>query len=130
MPAGSVRARTITPDDALLEYLADHGLGRVSKRLMATGIVDLVAGAIPGIKDILVLGKIKQIERTRLADVILVDAPATGHTLTFLSSASGLLDAARGGPDPVPGGRGRRPAVRPGTLPGRPGHTARGDAGQ
>ncbi|MGB7049993.1 MAG: ArsA-related P-loop ATPase [Acidimicrobiales bacterium] len=98
VPAGSVRARTITPDDALLEYLADHGLGRVSKRLMATGIVDLVAGAIPGIKDILVLGKIKQIERNRLADVILVDAPATGHTLTFLSSASGLLDAARGGP--------------------------------
>jgi anion-transporting ArsA/GET3 family ATPase len=98
VPAGSVRARTITPDDALLEYLADHGLGRVSKRLMATGIVDLVAGAIPGIRDILVLGKVKQIERNRLADVVLVDAPATGHTLTFLSSASGLLDAARGGP--------------------------------
>jgi anion-transporting ArsA/GET3 family ATPase len=97
-PAGAVRARTITPDDALLEYLADHGLGRVSKRLMATGIVDLVAGAIPGIRDILVLGKVKQIERNRLADVVLVDAPATGHTLTFLSSASGLLDAARGGP--------------------------------
>ncbi len=95
---GSVRARTITPDDALLEYLADHGLRRVSKRLVATGIVDLVAGAIPGIRDILVLGKVKQIERSRLADVVLVDAPATGHTLTFLSSASGLLDAARGGP--------------------------------
>ena len=98
VPAGAVRARTITPDDALLEYLADHGLGRVSKRLMASGIVDLVAGAIPGIRDILVLGKVKQIERNRVADVVLVDAPATGHTLTFLSSASGLLDAARGGP--------------------------------
>ncbi|HLH28007.1 MAG TPA: ArsA-related P-loop ATPase, partial [Acidimicrobiales bacterium] len=98
VPAGSVRARTITPDDALLEYLADHGLRRVSKRLVASGIVDLVAGAVPGIRDILVLGKVKQIERARLADVVLVDAPATGHTLTFLSSASGLLDAARGGP--------------------------------
>jgi anion-transporting ArsA/GET3 family ATPase len=98
VPAGAVRARTITPDDALLEYLADHGLRRVSKRLVATGIVDLVAGAIPGIRDILVLGKVKQIERSRIADVVLVDAPATGHTLTFLSSASGLLDAARGGP--------------------------------
>src|SRR5580704_6000942 len=98
IPPGTVRARTITPDDALLEYLADHGLRRVSKRLMSSGIVDLVAGAIPGIRDILVLGKVKQIERNRLADVVLVDAPATGHTLTFLSSASGLLDAARGGP--------------------------------
>ena len=98
IPPGTVRARVITPDDALIEYLAEHGLRRVSKRLMASGIIDLVAGAIPGIRDILVLGKVKQIERTGLADLVLVDAPATGHTMTFLSSATGLLDAARGGP--------------------------------
>ncbi|HEV3132503.1 MAG TPA: hypothetical protein VGY51_11120, partial [Acidimicrobiales bacterium] len=60
--------------------------------------IDLVAGAIPGIRDILVLGKVKQIERSGIADLVLVDAPATGHTMTFLSSAGGLLDAARGGP--------------------------------
>jgi anion-transporting ArsA/GET3 family ATPase len=95
---GTVRARTITPDDALLEYLADHGLRRVSKRLMSSGIIDLVAGAIPGIRDVLVLGKVKQIERSGIADLVLVDAPATGHTMTFLSSAGGLLDAARSGP--------------------------------
>ena len=98
IPAGTVRARIITPDAALLEYLADHGLKRVSKRLLSSGIVDLVAGAIPGIRDILVLGKVKQLERSGIADLILVDAPATGHTMTFLSSAGGLLDAARGGP--------------------------------
>src|SRR5271165_3358081 len=46
IPPGTVRARTITPDDALMEYLADHGLRRVSKRLMSSGIVDLVAGSI------------------------------------------------------------------------------------
>jgi anion-transporting ArsA/GET3 family ATPase len=95
---GSVQARRITPDDALIEYLADHGLRRISKRLMSSGIIDIVAGAIPGIRDILVLGKVKQIEQAGLADLVLVDAPATGHTMTFLSSASGLLDAARGGP--------------------------------
>ena len=98
IPPGTVRARTITPDDALLEYLADHGLRRVSKRLMSSGIIDLVAGSIPGIRDVLVLGKVKQIERSRIADLVLVDAPATGHTMTFLSSAGGLLDAARSGP--------------------------------
>jgi anion-transporting ArsA/GET3 family ATPase len=98
IPPGTVQARTITPDDALLEYLADHGLRRVSKRLMSSGIIDLVAGAIPGIRDILVLGKVKQIERSGIADLVLVDAPATGHTMTFLSSAGGLVDAARGGP--------------------------------
>jgi anion-transporting ArsA/GET3 family ATPase len=98
IPKGTVRARTITPDDALLEYLADHGMRRISRRLLSSGIIDLVAGAIPGIRDILVLGKVKQIERSGVADLVLVDAPATGHTMTFLSSAGGLLDAARGGP--------------------------------
>ena len=98
IPAGVVHARTITPDDALLEYLDDHGMRRFSKRLLSSGIIDIVAGAIPGIRDILVLGKVKQIEQQGIADLVLVDAPATGHTMTFLSSASGLLDAARGGP--------------------------------
>jgi anion-transporting ArsA/GET3 family ATPase len=96
--AGTVRARCITPDDALLEYLADHGLHRVSRRLVSSGVIDVVATAIPGIRDVLVLGKVKQLERDRVADLIVVDAPATGHAVTFLTSAGGLLDAARGGP--------------------------------
>jgi len=96
--AGGVRGRRLTPDDALLEYLADHGLHRVSKRLVSSGIVDVVATAIPGIRDVLVLGKVKQLARDRVADLIVVDAPATGHAVTFLTSAGGLLDAARSGP--------------------------------
>jgi anion-transporting ArsA/GET3 family ATPase len=96
--AGPVRARRITPDDALVEYLADHGMKRISKRLVSSGALDVVATAIPGIKDILVLGKVKQLERDDSADLILVDAPATGHAMTSLSSARGLLDAARSGP--------------------------------
>ena len=96
--AGSVRARRITPDDALLEYLADHGMKRISRRLVSSGALDVVATAIPGIRDILVLGKVKSLEREGVADLILLDAPATGHAMTFLSSAQGLLDAARGGP--------------------------------
>ena len=61
--AGTVRARRITPDDALLEYLADHGMKRISKRLVSSGALDVVATAIPGIRDILVLGKVKSLER-------------------------------------------------------------------
>jgi anion-transporting ArsA/GET3 family ATPase len=95
---GSIRARRLTPDDALVEYLEDHGLKRVSKRLARSGILDVVATAIPGIRDVLVLGKVKQLERDRVADLILVDAPATGHAITFLTSASGMVSAARGGP--------------------------------
>jgi anion-transporting ArsA/GET3 family ATPase len=96
--AADVRARTLTPDDALVEYLEDHGMRRISRRLMASGAIDVVATAVPGIKDILVLGKVKQLERAEAADLIVVDAPAAGHAVTFLTSASGLLDAVRVGP--------------------------------
>jgi anion-transporting ArsA/GET3 family ATPase len=95
---GWIRARRITPDDALVEYLRDHGLRRVSKRLLSSGVVDVVSTAIPGIRDVLVLGKVKQLERDGVAALIVVDAPATGHAITFLTSASGLVNAARGGP--------------------------------
>jgi anion-transporting ArsA/GET3 family ATPase len=95
---GDVRARTVTADEALLEYLHDHGLSRISRRLVASGALDVVATAAPGIKDILLLGKVKQLERADPADLIILDAPAAGHAITFLQSARGLLDAVRVGP--------------------------------
>jgi anion-transporting ArsA/GET3 family ATPase len=93
-----VLGRTLTPDDALFEYLEDHGLRRVSKRLVASGAMDVVATAAPGIRDILVLGKVKQLERADAADLIILDAPAAGHAITFLLAARSLLDAVRVGP--------------------------------
>ncbi len=95
---GQVHGRVVTPDDALLEYLMDHGLRRVAKRLVSTGVLDVVSTAIPGIREILVLGKVKQLERSGVPDLLLLDAPATGHAVRFLTSANGLMDAARGGP--------------------------------
>ena len=52
-----MRARRVTPDDALVEYLEDHGLGRVSRRLARTGVLDVVSTAIPGIRDVLGAGE-------------------------------------------------------------------------
>lgn len=95
---GEVRARTITPDDALLDYLSDHGLSRLSKRLVSSGALDVVATAAPGIKDILILGKVKQLERADDVDLVILDAPAAGHAITFLQAASVLLDTVRVGP--------------------------------
>ncbi len=91
-------ARTLTPDDALIEYLEDHGMSRVSRRLASSGAVDMVATAAPGIKDILILGKVKQLEQLGAADLIVLDAPAAGHAISFLRSARGLIDAVRVGP--------------------------------
>ncbi len=96
--APNIRARTVTPDFALIEYLEDRGLRRVSRRLAKSGALEVVSSAVPGIKDILVLGKVKALARDDPADVIVVDAPAAGHAITFLASARGLLDAVRVGP--------------------------------
>jgi len=93
-----VRARTLTPDEALVEYLHDHGLKRISKRLVNSGAIDVIATAAPGMKDILVLGKVKSLEKGGTADLVLVDAPAAGHAISFLMSPRGLLDAVRVGP--------------------------------
>ena len=91
-------AQTITPAEALAEYLDRSGLGRISRRLVTSGIVDVVASASPGIDHLLVLGKVKQLERAGAADVIVVDGPAAGHALTMLRTPRALADSVVVGP--------------------------------
>ena len=95
---GGVFARTITPDEALLEYLRAHGMQRISNRLVSSGALELISTAVPGIRDILVLGAVKSLERGGDFDLIVLDAPAAGHAITFLRSATGLADAVKVGP--------------------------------
>jgi anion-transporting ArsA/GET3 family ATPase len=96
--SGRVRGRLITSDAALLDYLSSHGLKQLTARLRSSGALEVVATAVPGLPTVLVLGKIRQLEQAGEYDLIVVDAPATGHALSFLSSAGGLADAARSGP--------------------------------
>lgn len=93
-----IDVRHISAADALEDYLFEHGFRRFAKRLAKTGVIDVVGTAVPGIDDLVILGKIKQIERSDDWDLILVDGPAAGHAITFLTSAAGLLDAAKSGP--------------------------------
>ncbi|HMF83937.1 MAG TPA: ArsA-related P-loop ATPase [Acidimicrobiia bacterium] len=96
--APRVRGRTLTPDEALVDYLETHGLKRISKRLVRSGALEVVSSAVPGMKDILVLGKVKALDVERAADLIIIDAPAAGHAISFLMSPRGLGDAVRVGP--------------------------------
>jgi arsenite/tail-anchored protein-transporting ATPase len=95
---GDIPHLSLTAPDALADYLETHGLKRVAKRLAASGIIDVVSTAAPGIDDIVVLGKLKALERSGDHDLIVVDGPAAGHAITFLLAARGLLDTVRGGP--------------------------------
>jgi len=71
---------------------------RIGRRLANSGALEVVATAVPGMKDILVLGKVKQLEQAQVADLVIIDAPAAGHAVSFLLSARGLLDAVQVGP--------------------------------
>ncbi len=88
----------ISAPDALDDYLREHGFGRIATRLSKTGVIDVVGTAAPGIDDIVVLGRIKQLERSGDYDLIVVDGPAAGHAITFLTAASGLANSVRSGP--------------------------------
>jgi anion-transporting ArsA/GET3 family ATPase len=94
----NVTVRHISAADSLEEYLYEHGFKRIAKRLTSSGVIDVIGTAAPGIDDLVVLGKIKQLERSGDWDLIVVDGPAAGHAITFLTSAAGLLDAVRSGP--------------------------------
>ncbi len=84
----------LRPEEVLVEYLEDHGMAVLGRRLISTGVVSVIATAIPGIRELLVLAKTKQMERSGDFDTIILDAPASGHLVTFLSSPKGLADIA------------------------------------
>jgi anion-transporting ArsA/GET3 family ATPase len=96
----------VTPEPALAEYLqVQYRMKRFSKAFTSTHFVDYITTAAPGLKDILVLGKVWYLEQGRSAagtkhefDNIVVDAPAAGHMVNFLSAPTGLSDAVRVGP--------------------------------
>jgi anion-transporting ArsA/GET3 family ATPase len=95
---GQIIGRTVTPDDALIEWLGDHGLGLLAKRMSSSGLVDVISTATPGIRDLLVLAKVKQLVLEGSFDLVIMDTPASGHALTFLTSPKGLIEAVRSGP--------------------------------
>jgi anion-transporting ArsA/GET3 family ATPase len=94
---------SIDPDQALLEWLQALG-GRVSGRLLASsGTFQYFAAAAPGAKELVSMVKIWQLtrggRRGRLAhDLVVLDAPATGHALGLLASPRTFGAIARVGP--------------------------------
>jgi arsenite/tail-anchored protein-transporting ATPase len=96
--AGQVRGRTIPADQAFGDYLELKGVGGMLRRAASAASLPMIAAATPGLEHLLVLGKIKELEREGAADLIIVDAPPAGHAAPFLRSASGLSDVVQSGP--------------------------------
>lgn len=95
---GRIRGRTIPADQAFGDYLELRGVGGMLRRAASSASLPMIAAATPGLEHLLVLGKIKELEREGNADLIVVDAPPAGHAAPFLRSASGLSDVVKSGP--------------------------------
>src|ERR1700730_10732172 len=93
---------SIAPDRALLEWLQALG-GRISGRLLASsGTFQYFAAAAPGARELVSMVKIWQMTRDGRGgarhDLVVLDAPATGHALGMLGSPQTFGAIARVGP--------------------------------
>ncbi len=98
-------ALTIDLDRALMEWLQALG-GRVSGRLLASSSTfQYFAAAAPGAKELISMVKIWELTQGRRwrghgrgYDLVVLDAPATGHALAMLGSPGTFGRIARVGP--------------------------------
>ena len=108
--AGQVNALHIDPESALLEYLAMYyKLGRAGKALDKFGVIDFATTIAPGVRDVLLTGKVYEaVQRPRRSekgrdraityDAVVLDAPPTGRICQFLGVNSELAGLAKVGP--------------------------------
>lgn len=101
---GEVHALAIDPESALLEYLQMfYRLGRAGKALDRFGIIDFATTIAPGVRDVLLTGKVYEAAKRRTGDqftydAVVMDAPPTGRITRFLNVNSELAGLAKVGP--------------------------------
>ncbi len=97
---------SIDPQDALEEYLKDQlPRGPLADLLARSRVFGLLAAATPGMRELLTVGKLWELaqldRRTPGAepyDLVVVDAPATGHGVAVLTAPRTFAAAAGTGP--------------------------------
>lgn len=101
---GEVFAANLDPEAALVEYLElYYKLGRAAKPLRRIGAIDFVTSIAPGLRDLLLLGKVSEAVTPKEADApqydaVVLDAPPTGRIGKFLNVADEVADLVRVGP--------------------------------
>ncbi len=97
---------SVDPQHAMEEYLADQLPARaLAEVLVRSRLFTYLAAAAPGLRELLTVGKVWELaqptRRTPGAaayDLVVLDAPATGHGLALLETPRTLSDAAKVGP--------------------------------
>ena len=101
---GEVYALSVDAEEALLEYLAVfYKLGRAGKALKKLGAIDFATTIAPGLRDVLLTGKVKEavtrtVDGRRVYDAVILDAPPTGRIGRFLNVTAETARLAKVGP--------------------------------
>jgi anion-transporting ArsA/GET3 family ATPase len=102
---GEVYALAIDPEAALMEYLdMFYRLGRAGKALDRFGVIDFATTIAPGLRDVLLTGKVYEATRRRrrddslIYDAVVLDAPPTGRIGRFLNVNTEVAGIAKVGP--------------------------------
>ncbi|OZM73374.1 ATPase [Amycolatopsis antarctica] len=102
---GELRALHIDVEAALLEYFEMfYNLGFAGRTLRRMGAIEFATTLAPGLRDVLLTGKVKEcVRRTEsdgryTYDAVVVDAPPTGRVVKFLDVTKALTDLAKTGP--------------------------------
>ena len=103
---GQVNALAIDIEAAFLEYLdMFYNLGIAGRAMRRIGAVEFATTIAPGLRDVLLTGKIKETvvrlnkgAKDPVYDAIVVDAPPTGRIARFLDVTKAVSDLAKGGP--------------------------------
>jgi anion-transporting ArsA/GET3 family ATPase len=111
---GEVFALAVDPKAALMEYLElFYHLGRAGRVLERFGAVDFATTVAPGLRDVLLTGKVYEAVRRRetikggrdepqierpVYDAVVLDAPPTGRITRFLNVNEEVVGLAKVGP--------------------------------
>ena len=103
--ADGLFALSVDPQRAMEEYLEDQLSRPLAEVLKASRLFGYLAAATPGMRELLTVGKLWELaqpqRRTPGAepyDLVVVDAPATGHGLALLDAPRTFADVAAAGP--------------------------------
>jgi anion-transporting ArsA/GET3 family ATPase len=97
---------SIDPDESMREYVLLQLKVRAMRDLLfRSRIFTYLAAATPGLKELVTIGKIweltqldRKVKSGRKYDLVIVDAPATGHGIGFLQTPRTFAAIARVGP--------------------------------
>ncbi|MEV0683810.1 ArsA-related P-loop ATPase [Nocardia sp. NPDC050378] len=102
---GEVVALALDTEYAFLEYLdMFYNLGFAGRAMRRMGAIEFVTTIAPGLRDVILTGKIKECavrvgkDGKPVYDDIVVDSPPTGRIASFLDVTQAMAEIAKGGP--------------------------------